>query len=356
MKNRFSKSGLISALFVGLLLFACSVEVSARDVDDFLEAVIEKSKTLREFAERDGFLETEEDREKALALLRETSEEFPEGEELKGDDWEFKTDNAWISVSIKVFEDAKSEDVEDTEYLKAFFVAVPDRLEAIADRVSDLELGFGRVSSKDEEKRRLQQILSREEFMAAPPQGKGLLARIMEWLRKKLNLEDKAPDIKPLEPGKVDGVKQAIQGVILAIAVGLIGFLFFKFGLPFIKRQRAERADKGPSIILGEKIEAGATTASLFQEAEALALEGNYRGAIRKGYISLLFELGRKRLVGLAGHKTNRDYLRDLKGKPKIKDKFGELTNDYEVHWYGARSGDENSWEEFKDRYRSAFD
>ena len=54
------------------------------------------------------------------------------------------------------------------------------------------------------------------------------------------------------------------------------------------------------------------SSADLFADAEDFARKGEMRSAIRKGYIAMLCEwVTEDRHVGR--HKTNRDYLRDVK-------------------------------------------
>ena len=95
------------------------------------------------------------------------------------------------------------------------------------------------------------------------------------------------------------------------------------------------------------------TSKNLFAEAEKLAGEGDLKAAIRKGYISLLFELSERKLIGLAKHKTNRDYLRDVRKRRELFREMNGLTLNYERHWYGFESADEKDWEEFKNGYRN---
>jgi hypothetical protein len=78
------------------------------------------------------------------------------------------------------------------------------------------------------------------------------------------------------------------------------------------------------------------------------------RGAIRKGYIAFLCELSDRKIIGLSQHKTNRDYLRDVRKKDDLYENMSGLTNNYERHWYGFDAAEEKDWEEFKVRYKQA--
>ena len=105
---------------------------------------------------------------------------------------------------------------------------------------------------------------------------------------------------------------------------------------------------------MGEKLAADENAQTLFDEAEALARNGNLRGAIRKGYIALLCELSDRKIIGLAQHKTNRDYLRDVRKKDELYRNMNGLTTSFERHWYGFDDANENDWQEFKQIYQKA--
>ena len=81
---------------------------------------------------------------------------------------------------------------------------------------------------------------------------------------------------------------------------------------------------------------------------------GNLRAAIRKGYIAFLCELSDRRLIGLAQHKTNRDYLRDVRKKDALYQNMNGLTTSFERHWYGLETADEGDWQKFKENYQKA--
>ena len=107
--------------------------------------------------------------------------------------------------------------------------------------------------------------------------------------------------------------------IFYGLIIALVGFLIYKLAPLLMKKIRnRDKNKKKERIILGEKLSADETSENLFSEAENLAREGNLRAAIRKGYIALLFELSERKIVGLAKHKTNRDYLRDVRKKPNF--------------------------------------
>src|SRR6185503_5460192 len=111
---------------------------------------------------------------------------------------------------------------------------------------------------------------------------------------------------------------------------------------------------KEPRIVLGERLEPDATATDLLAEAETLARQGDLRAAIRKAYIALLVELGDRKLISLAHHKTNRDYLNSLRSVPQLHSRMRGLTESFERHWYGFASATPNDWQDFRADYLAA--
>ncbi|MBK7512564.1 MAG: DUF4129 domain-containing protein [Chloracidobacterium sp.] len=74
--------------------------------------------------------------------------------------------------------------------------------------------------------------------------------------------------------------------------------------------------------------------------------------AIRKGYVALLCDLADRKVIGLARHKTNRDYLSDIRKKNRLFENMKRITASFERHWYGSQTADQREWEEFREQYQ----
>lgn len=73
--------------------------------------------------------------------------------------------------------------------------------------------------------------------------------------------------------------------------------------------------------------------AARLAEAEA---SGNYRLALRLGYLQLLKQLSDQELIAWQPDKTNQAYLRELgSARPPLRPPFTELTRQFEYVWYG---------------------
>jgi hypothetical protein len=107
-------------------------------------------------------------------------------------------------------------------------------------------------------------------------------------------------------------------------------------------------------IVLGEKLEPDQSAVDLLADAESLARRGELRAAIRKAYVALLVELGDRKVISLAQHKTNRDYLGAMRGLEPLYGNVKQLTDSFERHWYGFASATEADWLAFRTGYKRA--
>jgi hypothetical protein len=208
------------------------------------------------------------------------------------------------------------------------------------------------LETKDDAKNRLKGILARPEY-ATTVKGPNALTRLLrefaEWLRKFL------PRPRTVQPGPAAWLVVAAKVFVALAAVALLVFLAklllnrFK-GTKRIKPRKKQEA----RIVLGERLEPDQTATDLLSEAEALARAGDLRAAIRKAYIALLVELGDRKIISLAQHKTNRDYLNGLRDLPPLHSRMTGLTSSFERHWYGFVEASQSDWQSFRDGYLAA--
>jgi hypothetical protein len=258
-------------------------------------------------------------------------------------------DNRWLAESLVEYE-RQSVQLGYTERAEALGAAA-GRLRALEDALGGEAAAVAR--DREAEKGRLANILRRPEFDKETAQG-GALQRLVEdavkWLRGIF------PDIKPLQPGTGARVSQAAQYLVFGLCLVVLAYLGWRLlrarGISALRLERR----RGPRVVLGERLEQDQTAADLLEEAERMALSGDARGAIRKAYVALLVELGDRGVIGLAQHKTNRDYLRAAREEASrpLYEELLPLTTDYERHWYGVRPAGQSEWLSFRDRCRRA--
>ena len=280
-----------------------------------------------------------------------TKQLLPARETIEIGNARIEVDNKWLEPKFKETREAKSE----AERL-AVAKEIGERLGGVEKRLDEFSKANLADNPKNADKQKLDEILKRPEFKKPE---KSLWQKWWEdfWKRdeKKEQPKEAEPEFEP--PSNLEGLASILRFVVIALAVIIIGFVIWRFVVPLFGKKRVgrKRAKKEPRVILGETLAADETAENLLSEAEKLALSGNIRAAIRKGYIALLCDLSDRKILGLAQHKTNRDYLRDVsKRDEKIFEPVKFLTGSFETHWYGAVPADESDWQEFRQNYRQA--
>lgn len=283
--------------------------------------------------------------------IKEIRKDLPGAENIEWQGATVETGNQWLIDKLEAYE----KEPIDSSKRAMLLTEINERLDALEQKLAELENPAISNRTKDEEKQKLSEILKREEYAKPEKQDEtwiqSLIRKIKEWLNEKM------PQTEERETSQVGYPSFSVLLMIaLFIAVfALIGFLIYKFA-PFIafnirNRTKKEKQDR---VILGERLAADEDAGSLFSEAERLAREGNLRQAIRKGYIALLCELSDRKIIGLAQHKTNRDYLRDVRKRHELYQNMNGLTDNFERHWYGFEKMAEKDWEEFRSGYKKA--
>ena len=267
-----------------------------------------------------------------------------------------ETDNRWLYDKLEKYKENSKANLEDSsDKQKLILNDIYERLTAIELEVEELETAAAGEATKDANKRKLSEILSRDEFLKPKPPEENIFQRtyrkIMEWLDSMFP-KPEFGDGSTFE--SLGAIANVVKYLIFALIFGIIGFVIYKFLPPLLDKYKLrEKREKKDRVIMGEKIASDATAQSLFGDAENLAKQGDLRGAIRKGYIALLCELDDRQIVRLSKDKTNRDYLRDVRRKDeKIYAPMNGLTNNFERHWYGFEEADETNWEEFRSGYK----
>jgi hypothetical protein len=258
----------------------------------------------------------------------------------------FMLDNKWLVETLARYDQIP---VADEARREAEVAQLGDRLKAIKEQLTKLS-GATKVSGNDEDKKRLDEILKRPEFTDQKDEESALAKlwrRFLQWLNELL------PRGKGLAPGASGVLGGFAQIIVISLALAIIAYVFWKFAPVFRRNFLSSKGEKREArIVLGERLEADQTSADLLAEAEALARAGNLRAAIRKGYIALLCELGDRKIIGLAQHKTNRDYLRAVRQIEPLHQQMQQLTQSFENHWYGFVPATETDWNAFRSGFQ----
>jgi hypothetical protein len=342
--SRSTNLSLQLALSTALLLIAASA-LRAEPLADYAMRVsraitlVEEMRTANE--DESGHARPEQVYAGNLALVRQL---LPAKETVNLKGQTVAVDNTWLHSDLRDFEKStKTSDRHDA------LARIAERLKSIHERLSELQSANGQNGDKDAEKGKLAEILRRPEYVRTPPQSSALerlIDQFLRWLSRLL------PHPKPIQPGSSRVVSSVAQILVVAVCVGAVALLIWRFG-PRLMSGRRKKKKKGEArIVLGEKLEPDQSAADLLAQAEKLARDGNLRAAIRKAYIALLCELGDRKIISLAQYKTNRDYLNAVRNKGSLYTSMRKLTNSFELHWYGFVPVGEAEWNEFRTGYK----
>lgn len=281
----------------------------------------------------------------ALARLRQL---LPAQESVLFNGQNIDVNNAWFHEALDEYQKLGHQ----PERATAVVTRTREQLRALLERLDEMKSAAA-AGDKDASKARLAEILRRPEYDKSVAE-KSAIERLWEefirWLSKLF------PKVGPLQPGTAQGLSSVAQIVVIGFSVLLIAFLIWKL-LPRYLRNRGtkkKKAKREARIVLGERLEPDQTAADLLEHAEALARTGDLRGAIRKAYIALLCELGDRKVIMLAQHKTNRDYLMAVRNRRALYEPLRKLTTSFEIHWYGFVAPAPGDWEEFRLGVRTA--
>lgn len=123
------------------------------------------------------------------------------------------------------------------------------------------------------------------------------------------------------------------------------------------RRLRVPRAKrKKTRLILGEEIGADGTSRELADAGVAAARAGDFRTAVRKLYVSLLYELGERNLIELDDSATNREYLSKVSRFTALAAPMRHLTDRFDQVWYGMFPSSEEDFAAYLVHYDEAME
>lgn len=337
---------LLTALLLIVPATASADTLRPEEYQRELQRAISSLKSLHEIDETEYPDYYQEQFNQSVATVREA---LPEKQSVQSSDEVCEVDNSWLYSALEDFKKLTPEKrVTRLEQLI-------DRLAALEQRVVYQRRAPTENDNKVYTKGKLESILARPEYASVKP-DENALARLLKvfqdfigWLLKFL---PGAPRISPGGSKWTTIVAQVLVLIaVLAVVLYVIRILLRRFGGK--RRKRAPKKRKA-RIVLGEQLKPEDTSTDLLTEAEALARKGELRAAIRKAYIALLVELGDRRVITLAQHKTNRDYLNSVRTNSVLHSNMRGLTDSFERHWYGFDEATDNDWQNFRLRYAAA--
>lgn len=279
---------------------------------------------------------------RALTSLRAT---LPPRERVESAVGSIEVDNRWLEKELAQF-DAAHDNARRIEIV----ARVVERLDSLKQELDATAAANTSARDKEAEKGRLQTILRRPEYNQQAAHGgalQSLWESVKDFLRRLI------PRSKPLSASRYTSpLSVAARLFIYALAAAVIVFVLWRFGpsawAQLSARRRRKSQAREARIILGERLAADESAADLISDAERLARAGDLRGAIRKAYIAVLCELGDRKVIRLARHKTNRDYLANVRDRADLYQLLHPLTHSFERHWYGFDPATPTDWDEYR--------
>ncbi len=330
------------------LSLLCCTSVSAATFADYRHRVSDAVSVVEQLraASDNEDLSSREHANNSVARIR---EELPVKETVTLDAHSVVVDNAWLRDALQEYEKSSNNKLQRADSL----ARIEERLRALDEQLEDVQRGKPAANDKDSDKGRLAEILRRPDFNKPATPEDSALSRLWErFLRWFFSL---FPSVKPITPGSSKTISGIAQIIVVLACLIAIAFLIWKFGPRFLSnRRRKKKRTLEARIVLGERLEPDQSSADLLAQAEILARNGDLRAAIRKAYIALLCELGDRKVVSLAQHKTNRDYLNSVRERVPLYNSMRKLTSSFELHWYGFQPAAESDWLEFRSGYQQA--
>ena len=342
-----SKSLTICFVVLGSLL--CVSRISAATLADYRHRVSQAITLSEQLRATHGNEEPSQPEQFAADNVARIRELLPAQETVLLDGQNVVVDNAWLHEALQNYERTGTGQARRAEAL----ARIVERLRALDERLDEMQRGnSANKTDKDGDKGRLAEILRRPDYnRETAAEGSALerlWARFLRWILSLL------PKTGPMAPNGSPFLARLAQIIVVGACLGAIAFLVWKLAPRYLSGRSRKKQKREARIVLGERLEPDETAADLLAQAESLARDGDLRGAIRKAYIALLCELGDRKIVSLAQHKTNRDYLHSVRERVHLYSSMRQLTNSFELHWYGFQPPAENDWNEFRSGYQKA--
>jgi len=268
---------------------------------------------------------------------------LPRSEQVEWERREIAVDNKWLH---DLFDSYDAE--QDSQQRIAKLNEAGGRLRALDEHLRRVQEGTDGENPRE----RIREILSRRAYQ---PEQDTVIGKFIKGVLKKVRgfLGDAYLAVqrlleKILGAGANSGwVSKLFLIVLLAAAV--------IFVVQMARKRRAPRARrKKTRLILGEEIAADGTSRELAEAGLAAARAGDFRTAIRKLYISFLYELGDRGLIELEDSATNHEYLRKVSRFNVLASPMSYMTDRFDYVWYGMFPSSEEDFAAYRSRYDEA--
>jgi len=292
----------------------------------------------------DGLTDGEPSPNEILNGLAQIKRLLPSSEEVEVRGRFVRVDNKWLHEAV----DNVIRNIDgDTDDRWSRLIDIYLRLSFLLDRLE--KSASPTVVQTEDHQARLEQILARPEY----GKDEAKESMIKKWFQRMMVALDKFLSGLDLGRPKTPGGSVMVPGFRILLFVLLLAALIIGlFHLMKRLRSRSKSENENQTRqVLGEEIEVNLTSAEILARANELARQGDYRSAIRRAYIALLYELELRGKLRLHRSKTNRDYLEAIRREQAIFPVFFNMTRTFEKVWYGEITVSGEHFDDFVNRY-----
>ena len=271
---------------------------------------------------------------------------LPRSEQIQFEGREVAVDNTWLYILLDSYAAEKNPQERIAKLNEA-----ESRLRALDDQLRRAEVASNEPGAGRDQ---IREILSRPAFQ--PEQESVIGAFIKRMLRKVWSFLAEIGSALQRLMEKVLGagassswISNLLVFVVLAAVVIAVARIVRRVRVPRKKRKKTR-------IVLGEEIGADGTSGELAEAALAAARAGDFRTAVRKLYVSLLYDLSERGLIELEDSATNHEYLSKVSRFNVLVPPMRYLTDRFDYVWYGMFPSTEEEFAAYFSRYQEAME
>ena len=307
--------------------------------------------SLSDYANRVSLAEDEvdaliESREKEADRINNIKKLLPVTEQVEVEGQPIAVDNTWLHTLLETSRNAPDSEERENKLREA-----SGRLMALREHLEHFQAQPQGADGAGNAREKIREIRSRSEFLTKGEDPitkfiKRVRTEILNFLEKIWNLV-----INALFGGD-SGTSWVFRTLVMA---GVVAAVVLAIRTIRRKKGAPKKRDKKRTV-LGEEIEAGTSSNDLAEAALAAAKAGDFRGAVRKLYISLLYELSERNLIELEPNTTNHEYLAKVSRFQPLVAPMRYLTDRFDYFWYGMFPSTAEDFSTFQARYNEAMD
>jgi len=271
---------------------------------------------------------------------------LPKSEQIEFERREVTVDNSWLYVLLDSYDSER-----DPQRRNAILNETVGRLRTLDDHLRRVETPPSDDTDRSRDK--IRDILSRPAYQ--PERETAIGGFIKHILRKVRALMSELYLSLTRLLERLFGVSaQSAWFSNLVLIVVLIAAFIAVLSMIRKRRRAPATRKKKTRIVLGEEIAADSTSSELVEAGLAAAQTGDFRTAVRKLYVALLYELAELNLIELEESATNHEYLNKVSRFGAVAAPMRYLTERFDYVWYGMFPSSADDFAAYRARYEEA--